>query len=152
MSVFLRRLRRRFLRGGFLRHVLICIAKQSGQVEFQNEPVEPLPRASTVRAPTHTLRSTTSGQGLGADLENVITVEPVGNQMLREGGVAGDASHELPNNGALTTARDDRSHCHKRRAASRPMVRRIVLHRESCLGVMQRTLETMAGLQRLQED
>ena len=51
LSVFLRRLRRRFLRGGFLSHVLICIAKQSGQLEFQNEPVEPLPRASTVRAP-----------------------------------------------------------------------------------------------------
>ena len=32
------------------------------------------------------------------------------------------------------------------------MVGRNVPHQESCLGVMQRTLETMAGVQRLQGD
>ena len=35
-----------------------------------------------------------------------------------EGGDAGDASHELPNNGALTAARGDRSHCYERHSKS----------------------------------
>ena len=86
--------------------------EQSSQLQIQNGPVEPLPRASTVRAPTRTRRSTTTGQGLGEDLENVIKVEPVGNQMVHcllalEGGDAGGASHELPNNGALRHAVTD---------------------------------------------
>ena len=89
--------------------------EQPGQLQIQNGPVEPLPRASTVRTPTHTRRSTTTGQGLAEDLENVITLEPVGNQII---------------DGLLEGAP----------------------HRESCLGVMHRTLETMAGVQRLQED
>ena len=112
-------------------------------MQIQNGPVEPLPLATTVRAETR--RSTAAGLGLAGDLENVITLEPVGNQMVHgllalEGGDAGAASHELPNNGALTTARGDRSDCHERHAESgeEPVVDRFVLHRESCLGVMQR--------------
>ena len=76
-----------------------------------------------MRAPTQTRRSTTTGQGLAEDLEIVITLEPVSNQMVDgllalEGGDAGCASHELPNIGALTTARGDRSHCCQRHAES----------------------------------
>ena len=60
---------------------------------------------------------------MAGDAENVITVEPVGNRMVHgllalEGGDAGGASHELPNNGALTTARGDGSDCHERHAES----------------------------------
>ena len=94
-----------------------------GQLQIQNGPVQPLPLASTVRAPTQTRRGTTTGQGLGENVENVITLEAVDNQMVDclqalEGGDAGGASHELPNNGALTTARGDGSHCFERNAQS----------------------------------
>ena len=93
--------------------------EQRGQLQIQNGPVELLPLASTLRAPTQTRRTTTTGQGLGENLENVITLAPVGNQMVDSllaltGGDAGGASHELPNIGALTTARCDRSHCYER--------------------------------------
>ena len=102
--------------------------EQPGQLQIQNGPVEPLPLASTVRAPTQTRRSTTTGQGLAGDLENVIALEPEGNQMVHgllaleggdAGGDAGGASHELPNNVALTTARGDGSDCHERHRGER---------------------------------
>ena len=86
------------------------VANCQANCKRQNGPVQPLPHASTVRAPTQARRGSTTGQGLGENLENVTTLEPVGNQMVDgllalEGGDAGDACHELPNNGALTTAR-----------------------------------------------
>ena len=83
---------------------------------------------------------------MGENLENIITLEPVGNQMVDgllalEGGNAGGASHELPNNGSLTTARGDRSHWYERHAESseEPNGRQKPCRtgRASCLGVMQ---------------
>ena len=73
-----------------------------------------LPLASTVRAPTQTRRTTTTGQGLGETLENVITLGPVGNKMVDslqalEGGDGGGSCYEQPDERALTMAPGDRS-------------------------------------------
>ena len=50
-----------------------------------------------LRAPTQVRRAQTAGEGLGENLENVITLEPAGSQMVDivlelEGGDAGGAS------------------------------------------------------------
>ena len=124
----------RFCSSSFVDCTRACNAKVSeprydlrrelpGQLQIQSGPVQPLPLASTVRAPTQTRRGTTTGQGLGEDLENVIKLEPIDNQMVDcvqalEGGDAGGASHELPDNGALTMARGAGSHCYERNAQS----------------------------------
>ena len=80
--------------------------EQPAQLQILIGAFEPVPLASTVRAPTQTRRTETNEKALGENLENVITLVPVGNQIVGgllalEGGDAGGASCELPNTGGI---------------------------------------------------